>query len=120
MSESTPQERQAIIDLMAPMFAQARERGLVFQNTTYDDHIIYTPDELERQMKGGNFCWGPPNWVLVKPAPTQAELLHQARVEGVDAAMKMCWPTVVASTGIADREWVKSKRDQIIATLPRA
>ncbi len=57
---------QSIRELMVPMFAEAREKGLIFY-TSYQG-LYFTPDELEAAQDSGRFLWGPVNWQLRMPS----------------------------------------------------
>ena len=54
-----------VMDGLRPMFKEARKKGLWF-NSNYQD-LWFSPDELEKLQKKGQFRWGAVNWVLRDP-----------------------------------------------------
>lgn len=60
---------------LAPMLAEAREKGLWFSCTSFLVGPLYlSPDELKTHLDAGEYHWGPDNWTLVDPADRLRQL----------------------------------------------
>lgn len=62
----------SIIESLAPMFAEAREKGLWFYSSYVDQW--FSPDELSKEHADSCFVWGPNNWRLLDPLTGLIEL----------------------------------------------
>lgn len=72
----------AIDDSLAPLFKEAREKGLWFYS--WYAELWFSPDELEAANKAGTFRWGAVNWRLRDPAERVNQLrdkIRQAQAE---------------------------------------
>ena len=69
--------RKEIVDGLAPMFKEAREKGLWFHGTYHD--LWFTPDELEQRQSEGQSLWGAVNWKLRNPNERLQQLGKSAK-----------------------------------------
>lgn len=69
-----------IAEGLAPLFERARREKLLFRSRY--QHVLFTPDELEKTQKEGGFRWGAVNWELVSPQEIyKSKLLAVKRAE---------------------------------------
>lgn len=70
--------------VMMSMFERARKEGLWFW-CNYQD-LWFSPDELSKRHKRGEFRWGPVNWELRCPKEHAAALLCDIRLKESELA----------------------------------
>lgn len=58
-------KRAKILESLAPLFAEARSKGLWFHG--YYQDLWFSPDELAARHAQGRFIWGAANWELRDP-----------------------------------------------------
>ena len=66
-----------ISDGLAPMFKEAREKGLWFHGSYHD--LWYSPDDLAEAQANGSMRWGAGNWKLLDPKIQLEHLSRQAQ-----------------------------------------
>ncbi len=81
MAELTD-SKKSIIGSLQPMLLEAREKNMMIR--CHYDNLMFTPDELERQLNSGSFCWGRVNWELVEMKDYVASKAAPARKELAD------------------------------------
>jgi hypothetical protein len=66
---SAQSEREAILKLLEPLFAQAAAEDKWFKvaNTPDGALIVFTPEELRTLHKMNQMIFGPAFWVLIEP-----------------------------------------------------
>ena len=68
-------QKEEILRGLAPLFAEAKEKGLWFQGMVFGhDEIKFSPKELREQHKKGKYVWGVVNWKLIDPQDILASL----------------------------------------------
>ena len=66
---------QILVEL-APLFAEAKEKGLWFQGKVFGhDEILFSPKELREYHDKGKYIWGAVNWELVDPTMIGANMI---------------------------------------------
>lgn len=78
MSETSDGDRTLILAGLAPLFDDARQRGLWF-HCSYQD-LWFSPDELAAEHANGRFVWGTVSWKL-RPPQEHLDALKKAATD---------------------------------------
>ena len=70
-------ERERILELMVPMFIEARAKGLWF--FCKYQNLWFSPDELAKQHNDGKFVWNVSNFTLRHPREGLQYLMQKSR-----------------------------------------
>ncbi len=61
-------QKEQILKELAPLFAEAKEKGLWFQGMVFGhDEIKFSPKELREYHEKGKYIWSVENWKLIDP-----------------------------------------------------
>ncbi len=68
-------QKEEILQGLAPLFAEAKEKGLWFQGMVFGhDEIKFSPKELRKYHEKGKYIWSAENWKLINPKDILASL----------------------------------------------
>ncbi len=68
-------QKEEILRGLAPLFAEAKEKGLWFQGMVFGhDEIKFSLKELREQHEKGKYIWSAENWKLINPRDILASL----------------------------------------------
>jgi len=73
---SSKAERDEILKLLEPLFAEAEREGKWFKFLDAEALIVFTPAELRAIHKLGQMVFGPKYWVLIAPIGNRHDTLQ--------------------------------------------
>ena len=68
-------QKEEILRGLAPLFAEAKEKGLWFKGLVFGhNELKFFPKELREYHKKGKYIWDVENWELIDPQDILASL----------------------------------------------
>ena len=90
-------QKEQILAELAPLFAEAKEKGLWFQGKVFGhSELRFSSKELREYHDKGKYIWGAVNWKLVDPKEIlsslsediyQAECAYRDFLERIEACI---------------------------------